>query len=77
MLVELYQVNTMPEKAYESIQRMQGVDAGSPMECLLLQNIIAAQIRKEKSFEQLKLAFAHKELETRSETKIITNTCHL
>ncbi len=73
LLVELYQVNSMPEKAYETIQRMQQVDPTSPYVYLALAEYYRSTNQKEKSFEQLKLAFGHKELEEDLKMKIISS----
>jgi tetratricopeptide (TPR) repeat protein len=73
LLVELYQVNNMPEKAYETIQRMQQVDANSPYVYLALAEYYRSTNQKEKSFENLKLAFAHRDLDENLKMKIISS----
>lgn len=73
LLVELYQVNNMPEKAYETIQRMQQVNSQSPYVYLALAEYYRSNNQKDKSFEQLKLAFGSKELEQELKVKIISS----
>lgn len=73
LLVELYQVNLMPEKALETIKRMQAVDETSPYVYLAYAEYYRSNNQKEKSFEQLKLAFASKELEQELKIKIISS----
>lgn len=73
LLVELYQVNEMPEKAFETINRMQQIDSSSPYVYLALAEYYRSTNQKEKSFEQLKLAFASKELEQELKIKIISS----
>ena len=73
LLVELYQVNNMPEKAFETIQRMQQINNESPFVYLALAEYYRSTNQKEKSFEQLKLAFASKELEQDLKIKIISS----
>jgi len=73
LLVELYQVNNMPEKAYETIQRMQQINSQSPYVYLALAEYYRSNNQKDKSFEQLKLAFGSKELEQDLKVKIISS----
>lgn len=73
LLVELYQVNNLPEKAYETIQRMQQINSQSPYVYLALAEYYRSTNQKEKSFEQLKLAFGSKELEQDLKVKIISS----
>jgi|SRR5688572_24952904 len=73
LLVELYQVNNMPEKALETINRMQQIDSTSPYVYLALAEYYRSTNQKEKSFEQLKLAFASRELEQELKVKIISS----
>ncbi|HMT29446.1 MAG TPA: hypothetical protein PKD91_09230 [Bacteroidia bacterium] len=73
LLVELYQVNNLPEKSFETIGRMQQVDSTSPYVYLALAEYYRSNNQKEKSFEQLKLAFASKELEQDLKVKIISS----
>lgn len=73
LLVELYQVNEMPEKALETINRMKVVDDDSPYMFLALAEYYRSTNQKEKSFDQLKLAFASKELEQDLKIKIISS----
>ena len=72
LLVELYQVNEMPEKAFETITRMQQIDSASPYVYLALAEYYRSTNQKEKSFDQLKLAFGSKELEQELKIKIIS-----
>ncbi|MBL0340281.1 MAG: tetratricopeptide repeat protein [Bacteroidetes bacterium] len=73
LLVELYQVNNLPEKAFETIGRMQQVNSSSPYVYLALAEYYRSNNQKDKSFEQLKLAFASKELEQDLKIKIISS----
>jgi len=73
LLVELYQVNSMPDKAYETITRMQKIDSTSPYVYLALAEYYRNNDQKDKSFEQLKLAFASQELEQELKIKIISS----
>jgi len=73
LLVELYQVNNMPEKAFETIGRMQKINAESPYVYLASAEYYRSNNQKEKSFEQLKLAFASNELETELKIRIISS----
>src|SRR4029079_10292817 len=63
LLVELYQANDMHEKSLEVIQRMQKYNDKSPYVYLALAEYYRSTNQKEKSYEQLKLAFASNELE--------------
>ncbi len=73
LLVELYQVNEMPDKAFETISRMQAIDSTSPYVYLALAEYYRSTNQKEKSFDQLKLAFASMELEQDLKIKIISS----
>jgi tetratricopeptide (TPR) repeat protein len=73
LLVELYQVNNLPDKAFETIGRMQAVDNTSPYGYLALAEYYRSQNLKERSFENLKLAFQSHELEMDLKIKIIAS----
>lgn len=73
MLVELYQVNEMPDKAYEVIEEMQQIKPDSPYVYLALAEHYRSKNQKEKSFEQLKLAFGSIELDSDVKVRIITS----
>lgn len=73
LLVELYQVNNMSEKALEVIGRMQKVNAESAYVYLALAEYYRSTNQREKSFEQLKLAFGSPELEHEIKVKIISS----
>lgn len=73
LLVELYQVNDLNEKALEVIGRMQKVNAESPYVYLALAEYYRSTNQREKSFEQLKLAFGSPELEHEIKVKIISS----
>lgn len=73
LLVELYQVNDLNEKALEVIGRMQKVNAESPYVFLALAEYYRSTNQREKSFEQLKLAFGSPELEHEIKVKIISS----
>jgi tetratricopeptide (TPR) repeat protein len=73
LLVELYQVNDMPEKALETIERMQKVNPNSPYVYLALAEYYRSTNQKQKSFDQLRLAFGSNELEHDIKIKIISS----
>jgi tetratricopeptide (TPR) repeat protein len=73
LLVELYQSNDMHEKSLEVIQRMQKYDDKSPYVYLALAEYYRSTNQKDKSFEQLKLAFGSNELEHDIKIKIISS----
>ncbi len=73
MLVELYQITGDQEKAYEAIQRMQAIRSDSPYVYLALAEYYRSGNQKQKSFEQLKLAFGSIELDSDVKIKIISS----
>jgi tetratricopeptide (TPR) repeat protein len=73
LLVELYQVNEMPDEAYEVIREMQEIKPESPYVYLALAEHYRSKNQKEKSFEQLKLAFGSIELDSDVKVRIITS----
>jgi len=73
LLVELYQSNDMPEKSLEVIERMQKFNDKSPYVYLALAEYYSITNQKQKSFEQLKLAFGSNELEHNIKIKIISS----
>jgi tetratricopeptide (TPR) repeat protein len=73
MLTDLYQVNEMPEKAMETINRMKAIDAESPQVYLALAEYYRKSNQKEKSFEQLKLAFGSPALDAEVKMRIISS----
>jgi tetratricopeptide (TPR) repeat protein len=73
MLVELYQVNEMPDEAYETIGRMQEIKPESPYVYLALSEYYRSVNKNDESFQQLKLAFGSLELESDVKIKIISS----
>lgn len=73
MLTDLYQVNMMPDKAMETIKRMQAIDPTSPQVYLALAEHYRQAGQKEKSFEQLKLAFGSQSLDPEVKVRIISS----
>lgn len=73
LLYELYAVNNMPEKALLVIERMKSVNPNEPRIYLNLADYYRTQGNKEKSFENLKIAFTNKELDTDIKVKIISS----
>ncbi|MBK8845850.1 MAG: tetratricopeptide repeat protein [Bacteroidetes bacterium] len=71
LLVELYQVNGVTDKAYEVIQRMQAIDAKDPRVALSLAEYYRSKGDKTKSYEQLKEAFKSTSLPAETKTKIL------
>lgn len=71
LLVELYQVNGVTDKAYEVIKRMQTIDAKDPRVALSLAEYYRSTGDKSKSYEQLKEAFKSTALPAETKTKIL------
>ena len=73
MLYELYQVNNLNDKALEVIERMRKVNPNEPRIFLNLADYYRSKGDKQKSYENLKAAFAIKELESELKIKIISS----
>lgn len=73
LLVELYQANGLKEKVLETIERMKKVNASSPHVYLALAEYYRSIKENEKSFEQLKLAFRSRELESEIKLRILAS----
>jgi len=73
LLYDLYSVNNMPEKALQVIERMKKVNPNEPRIYLSLADYYRTTGDKEKSFENLKLAFANKDLDSDVKVKIISS----
>jgi tetratricopeptide (TPR) repeat protein len=73
LLVELWQVNDQPEKAKETIQRMQKIDPDNPGIALALAEQYRSEGKKLESFEQLKKAFSSTQLSTEVKIRILTS----
>ena len=73
ILVELYQVNNFPDKASETIKRMQAIDPENPNVALSLAEFYRSKGQKEESFEQLKKAFKSNQLESEAKIRILTS----
>ncbi|HEY6438195.1 MAG TPA: tetratricopeptide repeat protein, partial [Ignavibacteriaceae bacterium] len=71
MLVDLYQANNMTEKAYETIQRMQKVAPNHPAVSLSLAEYYRSKGENDKSFDQLKIAFANRDLQSEMKLKVM------
>lgn len=73
LLVELWQVNNQPEKAKETIQRMQKIDPDNPGIALALAEQYRSEGKKMESFEQLKKAFSSAQLSSEVKIRILTS----
>lgn len=73
MLVEIYQVNNMSDKAYSTIQRMQAIDPENPSVALSLAEYYRSKGQKQESFEQLKKAFQSKQLGSDIKIRVLTS----
>ncbi len=73
LLVELWQVNNQPEKAKETIRRMQAIDPDNPSIALALAEQYRSEGKKAESFEQLKKAFASPQLASEIKIRILTS----
>ncbi len=73
LLVEVYQVNNMPEKAFEVIQRMQAINPENPNVALSLAEYYRSKGQKAESFEQLKKAFQSKDLGSETKIRVLTS----
>ncbi|MEO8149954.1 MAG: tetratricopeptide repeat protein [Bacteroidia bacterium] len=71
MLVDLYQANNMNDKAYDAILRMEKVAPNHPAVALSLAEYYRSKGEKDKSFEQLKKAFANRELQSEMKLKVM------
>ncbi|MBK7967165.1 MAG: tetratricopeptide repeat protein [Bacteroidetes bacterium] len=73
LLVELWQVNNQPDKAKETIQRMQKIDPENPGIALALAEQYRSEGKKLESFEQLKKAFSSPQLSNEVKIRILTS----
>lgn len=73
LLVELWQVNNQPEKARETIKRMQEIDPENPSIALALAEQFRSEGKRAESFEQLKKAFLSPELASEVKIRILTS----
>ncbi len=73
LLVELWQVNNQPEKARETIKRMQAIDPENPSIALALAEQFRSEGKRAESFEQLKKAFASPQLASEVKIRILTS----
>jgi tetratricopeptide (TPR) repeat protein len=73
LLVELYQVNNMPEKAMQVIRRMKEVDPDNPYISLALSEQYRSEGKKEESFNELKNAFRSNQLGSDMKIRILTS----
>jgi tetratricopeptide (TPR) repeat protein len=73
LLVELWQVNNQPEKAKETIQRMQKIDPDNPGIALALAEQFRSEGKKLESFEELKKAFSSPQLSSEVKIRILTS----
>ena len=71
LLVELWQVNNRPEKARETIRRMQAIDPDSPGIALALAEQYRSEGNNAASFEQLKKAFSSPALASEIKIRIL------
>lgn len=73
MLAELYQANGMNSKAMEVYKKIQQIDPDNPSIHLSLAEYYRSTGNKEKSFEELKIAFANKQLEFDMKVNILSS----
>lgn len=73
LLYEVYQVNNLNEKALEVIERMKKINPNEPRIYLNLADYYRSKGDKQKSYENLKTAFASRELESELKIKIISS----
>jgi len=73
LLVELWQVNNQPEKAKETIRRMEQIDPDNPSIALALAEQFRSEGKKLESFEQLKKAFSSTALASEIKIRILTS----
>jgi tetratricopeptide (TPR) repeat protein len=73
LLVELWQVNNQPEKAMETIRRMQAIDPDHPSVALALAEQYRSEGKKAESFQQLKKAFESPQLPSEVKIRILTS----
>jgi tetratricopeptide (TPR) repeat protein len=71
MLVDLYQANNMNEKAYDVIMRMEKVAPNHPAVALSLAEYYRTKGENDKSFDQLKKAFANRDLQSEMKLKVM------
>jgi tetratricopeptide (TPR) repeat protein len=69
----LYQVNNMNDKALETIKRMEQVSPDNPRVFLAWAEYYRANNQKEKSYEELKKAFASQQLDSDVKLRILTS----
>jgi len=73
LLVELYQVNNLKDKALETIKRMQQVNPDNPRVYLALAEYYRSIDENEKSFGELKKAFASQQLDSDIKLRVLTS----
>ncbi|MBL7922914.1 MAG: tetratricopeptide repeat protein [Bacteroidia bacterium] len=73
LLVELWQVNNQPDKAMETIRRMQAIDPENPGIALALAEQYRSEGKRAESFEQLKKAFSSPQLASEIKIRILTS----
>ncbi len=73
MLVDLYQANGMTDKTYDAILRMEKVAPNHPAVALSLADYYRTKGENEKSFEQLKKAFANRDLQSEMKLKVMVS----
>ena len=71
MLAELYQANNMPKKALETYEKLRAVDPNDPHIHLSLSNYYRSIGDKEKSYDELKLAFTNESLDINKKISIL------
>lgn len=73
MLAELYQANGMNSKALEIYKKIQQIDPENPAIHLSLAEYYRSTGNKEKSFEELRIAFANKQLDFDTKVNILSS----
>lgn len=71
MLIDLYQANNLDDKSYEVIQRLQKVNPNHPAVALSLAEYYRGKGDNEKSFNELKKAFANPDLQSELKAKVL------
>ena len=73
VLAELYQANNLPDKALEVYKKIEVLDPGNVTVHLSLANFYRSTGKKEKTYDELKLAFANKNLEVETAVNILSS----
>lgn len=77
MLAELYQANSMNDKAFDTYNKILKMDPDNPYIHLSLADYYRTINDKEKSFQELKSAFKNKDMEVDTKIQILTSYIQL